>query len=458
MTPFSSRLSVVIPVAPGDGMWRELLPPLSRNFPDAEILLVSPEPPPAIPGVSGSRWLRSEVGRARQLNHGARNARGEWLWFLHADSELGRDTGEAVERILAAGRRAVYYFDLRFRPDGPRAMAINTAGVYLRSRLLGMPFGDQAFLMPQSLWRALGGFPEVVRYGEDHGFVWAARRAGIPVRAAGASIATSARKYRERGWGRTTAGHLLATYRQAGQELGKSWRLRNRWRSGRSAIAIFVKTPGLSPIKTRLAATAGEPFASRFYGLSIAAMRALAQDLRTAGYEPYWAIAEPRGMDSPHWADQPRIDQGEGGLGKRLGRTYDRLLRRHRRVFFVGGDCPHLSVTDIREAEARLDRAAFVLGPARDGGFFLFAGRAPIESAAWETVAYSAADTLADLESVLRELGTVDRIGAKTDVDTADDLIALRRELDGQSEQRYSARHGDALAGIRSLLRPIVPA
>ena len=41
-----------------------------------------------------------------------------------------------------------------------------------------------------------------------------------------------------------------------------------------SAIAIFVKTPGLSPIKTRLAKTLGQVAAENAYRLSVKSIKA----------------------------------------------------------------------------------------------------------------------------------------------------------------------------------------
>ena len=44
-----------------------------------------------------------------------------------------------------------------------------------------------------------------------------------------------------------------------------------------AALAIFVKTPGLSRIKTRLAAGVGDELAAEFYRLAVEAILAVAQ-------------------------------------------------------------------------------------------------------------------------------------------------------------------------------------
>jgi GT2 family glycosyltransferase len=155
------------------------------------------------------------------MNAAARAARRRYLWFLHADTRFGPGVLAALRRSLAAEPEGLHYFDLGFAPGGPALMPVNAAGVWVRSRLLGMPFGDQGFCLSRRVFARLGGFDEEASYGEDHLLVWKARRAGVPLRCAGARLLTSARKYQERGWLATTARHLYLTYKQALPELLK---------------------------------------------------------------------------------------------------------------------------------------------------------------------------------------------------------------------------------------------
>jgi rSAM/selenodomain-associated transferase 2 len=214
------RLSVIIPVGPGESSWRDVLGDLAALQADAEILLVA-----ATGGVPRefaprdfalrvpARWLEAPAGRAGQQNTGAAAALGETLWFLHADSRVPEASVAAA--LGFAGRAALGYFDLRFRDDGPWLVRLNALGVRIRSRWLGLPFGDQGLMLPRALYYALGGFDESLPAGEDHALVWAARRAGIPLVALRAPLFTSARRYAEHGWLRTTLRHLRLTVAQA---------------------------------------------------------------------------------------------------------------------------------------------------------------------------------------------------------------------------------------------------
>lgn len=212
--PRLDDLSVVIPVGPGDGAWRGLLPALAALPPSAEIVLATVEADSQsfADCPARVRRLAGAASRARQLNAGAAASRRPWLWFLHADSRFGDAAFDAISRL--PDRPALAYFDLGFH-DGGGAMRINAVGAWIRSRWLRMPFGDQGLLLPRAAFAALGGFDERLDSGEDHALVWAARRAGLPLRPLGVTLSTSARKYAERGWWRTTAQHLRLTWSQA---------------------------------------------------------------------------------------------------------------------------------------------------------------------------------------------------------------------------------------------------
>lgn len=186
---------------------------------DVELLLVGSEDAPSdLDDRAGAlagrlRWLRTAPGRATQQNLGARVARGGWLCFLHADSRLD----DAALRALASLTRrppALHYFDLGFF-DGPALLRLNALGAYLRSRLFGLPFGDQGLALPHSVFERLGGFDETLPCAEDHALVWAAHRAGVAVRPVGARLTISGRGYAEAGWLRTTLRLLSRHWVQA---------------------------------------------------------------------------------------------------------------------------------------------------------------------------------------------------------------------------------------------------
>ncbi len=214
------KLSVIIPVATGERL-NELLETQLAGFPDDwEILMCSPENPFISAALEGKvQWIKSQTGRARCLNTGAEHADGEYLWFLHADSALLDMTTDTLQRTMEQNEPALYYFDLKFYKQRCHLMRLNEIGVLFRCRFLKTPFGDQAFLIKNELFKKLPVYSEEAEYGEDHLLVRDYRRHRVPIKPIGIKILTSARKYEEFGWLRTTVKHLALWRKQAKQDI-----------------------------------------------------------------------------------------------------------------------------------------------------------------------------------------------------------------------------------------------
>ena len=195
-------------------------------------------------------------------------------------------------------------------------------------------------------------------------------------------------------------------------------------------LAIFVKTPGYSPLKTRLAETIGQDAAEAFHRHAAAAVADVVVQAQAAmpTLIAYWAVAEADALDAPIWRDLPRIAQGEGDLGARMQHVYDVLRDRHGRAVLLGADAPQLCVDDLIAARAALDVHDSVIGPSEDGGFWLFGTRTAVPDVAWRDTPWSQADTAMRFLDALGDspVATLRRL---CDVDTADDLAALREAL-----------------------------
>ncbi len=229
------KLSVVVPVAPGDHTWLQLLNLLDHLTIPCELILAacfsaSPQEKQAYETCRVSLPFKvsySPQGRARQLNEGFRVSRAPLVWFLHADSRMELPTLRRLEYLVSNYTEGLYYFDLRFNKEKLWNMTINEWGVKLRSRLFKLPFGDQGFLLTRNMFLDLGCFDEKLSYGEDHLLIWRCHQKRIPVRFAQASLMTSARKYEQGGWFATTKRHVYLTFKQAVPEFKKL--MRSRW-------------------------------------------------------------------------------------------------------------------------------------------------------------------------------------------------------------------------------------
>ena len=217
------RLSIVIPVGPDDSVWRHLLNDLAIFGTVPEIILSACQPrPDEIDFPDNARWLQGPQGRARQLNAGARQAMGDMIWFVHADTRLTKGIDHAVQSFIDRDECGLAYFRLKFADDGPVLTHLNAWAANIRSRLFALPFGDQGYIIDKSVFVQLNGFDEAVTLGEDLDFAVRAKANGFALRELPAALITSARRYRQQGWLVTTLRHVCLTWqltRQAKRRL-----------------------------------------------------------------------------------------------------------------------------------------------------------------------------------------------------------------------------------------------
>lgn len=166
---------------------------------------------PALAERGGARLVRSEPGRGLQLAAGAAAATGDWLLFLHADTRLGPGWRESADRHIARRQGLAACFRLRLDAGEWQARWVE-AGVALRVRLLGLPYGDQGLLVSRRLYEEVGGY-RALPLMEDVDLV---RRIGRRRLARiGVEASTSAERWRSDGWFRRSGLNLLclALYR-----------------------------------------------------------------------------------------------------------------------------------------------------------------------------------------------------------------------------------------------------
>jgi rSAM/selenodomain-associated transferase 2/rSAM/selenodomain-associated transferase 1 len=220
-------LSIVLPVLNEEAGLAKVLRPLA-DADDLELLVVdggSVDRTVDIAQGFGARVLVTRPGRARQMNAGAALASGDVLLFLHADTHLPEGFSQTVRATLADGCVAGAF---RLRIDGEHPGLRWVAwGANLRSRLLALPYGDQALFLPARRFYDMGGFADLP-WMEDLEFVRRLRRTGR-IAIAPTAVTTSARRWQSWGILRTTLIHQACL---AGYLLGIPPRWLHRWRGG----------------------------------------------------------------------------------------------------------------------------------------------------------------------------------------------------------------------------------
>ncbi|MCP3867339.1 MAG: glycosyltransferase family 2 protein [Gammaproteobacteria bacterium] len=106
------------------------------------------------------KGIVSPPGRAFQMNAGAKEARGEVLWFLHADSEVPEDAAEMIVSVLGAGKRCWGRFDIALS-GRLKMLRVVEFMMNLRSRVTGIATGDQGIFVLNRAFLEVGGFPEI---------------------------------------------------------------------------------------------------------------------------------------------------------------------------------------------------------------------------------------------------------------------------------------------------------
>jgi len=155
----------------------------------------------------GAIFLETRRGRGWQLAEGAAAAGGDWLLFLHADTRLGAGWAPVVEAFSVdrgSDRRAAYFrFALDDEVVAARLLEAVVAG---RSRLLGLPYGDQGLLISRGFYESLRGFKRIPLM-EDVDMV---RRIGRRrLEALDVVALTSAERYRRDGYVRRPLRNLF---------------------------------------------------------------------------------------------------------------------------------------------------------------------------------------------------------------------------------------------------------
>lgn len=142
---------------------------------------------------AGAVFLTGAASRGGQLKRGAEAAQGDWLLFLHADTRLSAGWTTKVEAHLRSEQAG--YGHLRFSDGGPYGRVV-AGWANLRSRLFGLPYGDQSLLVSRNLYQQVGGFQDIPLM-ED---VALARALKGQMKPLGIVATTSAARYQKQGW------------------------------------------------------------------------------------------------------------------------------------------------------------------------------------------------------------------------------------------------------------------
>ena len=193
------RLSIIVPILNEAAIVRRFLQLLRAAAPDAEIIVAdggSQDESVARARALADIVITSDKGRGRQMNSGASVARGELLWFLHADAIISREAVNELQDFMRDPANAGGCFSLRIVP---------TRWIYrfrdaMGNRCVdwfGIALGDRGLFCRRSAFEQVGHFTSE-RLFEDANLYRSLRGVGI-TRRLRANISTSSRRYEAQG-------------------------------------------------------------------------------------------------------------------------------------------------------------------------------------------------------------------------------------------------------------------
>ncbi|MBQ6774704.1 MAG: TIGR04283 family arsenosugar biosynthesis glycosyltransferase [Synergistaceae bacterium] len=158
-------ISIIVPVLNEENNIAQLISSLQGLEGDKEIIISdggSEDSTRELAEKFNVTVINSKPGRAFQMNAGANIARGQVLWFVHADSRVSstslHDINDAINNGAAGG-----FFKLRFydSDSDDKFMNFIARTSHTRAKNFCLIFGDQGLFLRRDIFNELGGFTEI---------------------------------------------------------------------------------------------------------------------------------------------------------------------------------------------------------------------------------------------------------------------------------------------------------
>lgn len=197
-------LSIIIPTFNEAETIKRTLDRLKIFGENAEIIVVdggSEDKTVSIAESFGVSVLHSSRGRGTQMHAGANAAKGNVLWFLHADTIPTSETVEQMIRALEDSKTIGGNFTVCF--DGDRRAARFLTWLYPQLRKIGLFYGDSAIFVRRDVYEKVGGFKPFPIF-EDLDLIRRIKREGRTVNLS-AKVLTSSRRFEDKSFALTFA-------------------------------------------------------------------------------------------------------------------------------------------------------------------------------------------------------------------------------------------------------------
>lgn len=194
-------------------------------------------------------------------------------------------------------------------------------------------------------------------------------------------------------------------------------------------LLIFAKNPDLGKAKTRLARTVGDEAALRIYKALLAHTQSLVQEVAVDRAVFY---ADRLGDEGDGWPNGQFLREVQSGtdLGQRMLKAFQWGFEAgYQKIAIIGTDCFQLNAEILQQAFDRLDDHKAVVGPAKDGGYYLL-GITQLWEELFQNKNWSTDEVMpATLQDLAAAGATVHQLPTLSDVDIEADLPNELRDL-----------------------------
>ena len=158
------KISIIIPTINEANNLPLLLSDLSCIDKEGEIIIVdcgSKDKTIDIANIYGAKiFISKERNRGLQLDIGAKNSKGEWLIFLHADTRLTYDWFKKINSFLKENKNSIYYFEFKINNNKVIYRVLEIL-VNFRSKFFKQPYGDQGLIIHRTTYFKNNGFRKI---------------------------------------------------------------------------------------------------------------------------------------------------------------------------------------------------------------------------------------------------------------------------------------------------------
>ena len=420
------KISIIVPVGHKDQNFK-LFDQLKNKFKDHEIIVAS-----SSQNIEAKK-LKDHVDqliiiqnstRAKALNAGAEAANNPVLWFVHLDSDLSLIDPSNLEKI---NEEKINTFLLKYND---KKLKLNAKSANFRTKYLGLPFGDQSFIVNKKLFSFLGEFTVGLQEGEDHEFIWKAKTIGIKINIIDNFIINSNKKYKF-----NPISQTLTTLLKSISQIIKYKKPR-----ATSVICHFIKDPKSLKSKTKLRKELTEKFVNELNEnlIEIVSDNIKQINLNKSIYQitvsekiyKDYAIEFSKKTDGLYLSSQEE-------LGKSMKEVIEFNLKYFQKIIIVGSDIPSLTAKDITDS-LNVKNAKNIFYPTVDGGFCLLATSDNKILNVIDKIKYGTDSVLEDLTKNLSQLFINNKF--YHDIDVKEDLPIIYKSLKDNAYSINSTR------------------